>query len=321
MRGGLFLGMEIGAVNPNGNHFFGPRAGQVEGAELALQKFTRSLVDELGEVMKIKNDVSERLVSDEPEFREAGAKQRLRGTAPERAGRPFNDLFSTTAALQALPESISHALKDKLRSNAHRADLLWPVSLYASHRLRNCRPGRYLCRLYKFCAVCSLNRTTRFVRQRRQQLRRLELAYHLTLTSYPTTVLTKSAVLELKRRFRLLRDRKSFSRVIRGGLANFQVKRTNDGTAWLVHLHAVVDCNTTPSVSLIQRDWHSLGGGQQVGLDRITPGQEANTFAYSTRPMDLPGLSSSACDVKWFYHATLAVQLTVSWGTLFRRGK
>lgn len=237
----------------------------------------------------------------------------MREEAAPRGPSPFITQYTPGPGrplTEDIPSTLSPGLRSKQAKRARMADLLDIINAKGAGRLRGCGPGSQ-CGMSKWCPSCGLERARGFVRSHRTKLLSLEHPYHLTATSRAVPWLWPGTVRGLIVRFRRFRESRIFRRMVAGGLANVEIAHGHSG--WLPHVHAILDCRAEPSVEWMRERWRGLGGGYEVDLRKINPGEGPNTFAYSLQRPELP---DDATRVREFYWATRGVVLTRAWGSM-----
>ena len=118
------------------------------------------------------------------------------------------------------------------------------------------------CRL-RWCPVCAIAKTNTIHAEVSDWLRGVRSPKFLTLTSKHTSASLAAQIAALYKHFRLFRQHKQISRVIRGGIWFFQLKRSGPRHEWHPHLHCVLDADYI-SQRLLSIEWQRTTGDSFV---------------------------------------------------------
>ena len=111
----------------------------------------------------------------------------------------------------------------------------------------------------------------------------------LTLTTRHTHRPLADQVAALYKHFRLFRQHKQISRVIRGGIWFFQLKRSSKRSEWHPHLHCVLDANYI-SQRLLSTEWQlTTGDSFIVDIRAVKDSRKVAEYVsrYCSKPANL----------------------------------
>jgi len=103
----------------------------------------------------------------------------------------------------------------------------------------------------------------------------------------------KEAVNRLLKSFKKLYRRQFFKAYFKGGL--WSIEFTFDGESYHVHLHVLVFRSKWFDVARLKSEWSSVGGGENLRLDRITDIKKGirEVLKYISKPSDIERFTSA----------------------------
>ncbi len=197
--------------------------------------------------------------------------------------------------------------------NAKLASYLHVARPVLARRILACKVEGTTCLCLKLCAFCRVRRGRRLLSNRHEELVRLPSSHHLTMTVPNTPILKRAALDHVRKSFKALRRSKMFSSAVRGGLVNLAADWSGDD--WHIHVHALLDCQSSLDERKLSEEWRALTGGQKVKLQRVYRRTASVVFNYGTKLDNLP-LNGRLLGE--YLDAVHGVRLVTGWGTLYR---
>ena len=148
------------------------------------------------------------------------------------------------------------------------------------------------CRL-RWCPICSQARYNFIRSQVRDYVLSIRSPKFLTLTVRHTSTPLSDQVEALYRHFRLFRQHKFISRLIRGGCWFFQIKRSSASKDWHPHLHCLIDADYIDKRALSEEWRLTTGDSFIVDIRSVKEPQKVADYVsrYCSKPCNLSGFS------------------------------